>query len=219
MDRLLKGIEMICFDVDGTLYTDVDRVWEAVKPLAVELVAEQTGVARGKVESDFNGIYMMTGSSTKVLENFGIVAVDFFREELGKMDLTKVIDRNERVIEAIRNLKSKGFRLSVLSNGGLGAVKKKLMVIGLNVEDFEFVLASDELGVSKPNKGAFGAVVERSAREGKKLRHDQILYVGDREEIDVVGAKNVGMKAVLVGGRSELADENFKDLSELVRFI
>jgi len=215
-----KGdIRMICFDVDGTLYRDIGRVWEAVKPLAIDLVVQETGIKRDRVEDDFDREYLRVGSSTKVLKRFGINPKEFFKKKLETMDLTKVIDRNEWTVTGVRRLKEKGYRVSILSNGSLRVVKKKLAAIGLKEDDFEFVLTSDELGVSKPSRAAFEAVVGESGRMGDRLRYDQILYVGDREDIDIVGAKNAGMKAVLIGGKSELVDESFEDLSGLIGFI
>ena len=58
---------------------------------------------------------------------------------------------------------------------------------------FEFVIDSAVVGVSKPDPAIFQDALRRGS-----LRSDQAIYVGDYYEVDVVGARSVGMLPVLL---------------------
>ena len=57
---------------------------------------------------------------------------------------------------------------------------------------FEFVIASSDYGVMKPNRYIFQAGIVKSGLEAK-----DIWYVGDKVAVDVLGSKAAGMTPVL----------------------
>ena len=64
---------------------------------------------------------------------------------------------------------------------------------------FSSTVFSDEVGFCKPDPRVF----EKALRE-LKVRPEEAVHVGDLLRTDVVGAKNVGMKAVLVSNESDV---------------
>lgn len=58
---------------------------------------------------------------------------------------------------------------------------------------FDLILASGELGISKPEPGIFDAALERLGATA-----DQCLYIGDNYWADVVGARRAGVTPVLL---------------------
>ncbi|MEU9989542.1 HAD family hydrolase [Streptomyces sp. NPDC048045] len=83
-------------------------------------------------------------------------------------------------------------RHAVLSNSSLTVQEHKLRTLGLR-DRFESVLCAAELGVSKPQAGAFLA-----ACEALGLPPAQVAYVGDHPEVDGRGAAEAGLVSVWI---------------------
>ncbi|MEU6668713.1 HAD family hydrolase [Streptomyces sp. NPDC046727] len=83
-------------------------------------------------------------------------------------------------------------RHAVLSNSSITVQEHKLRALGL-LDRFESVLCAAELGVSKPQPGAFLA-----ACEALRLPPHEVAYVGDHPEIDGRGAAEAGLMSVWI---------------------
>ena len=91
----------------------------------------------------------------------------------------------------------------------LQALKKRDLVLGLltnlrqDVDSIcrelgmdtylDFTVTSAEVGAEKPHPPVFLAALERAA-----VTSDEALHVGDQYNVDVVGARNLGIRAVLL---------------------
>jgi putative hydrolase of the HAD superfamily len=83
-------------------------------------------------------------------------------------------------------LRARGIALAVLSNGW-----NPLQIHKARRAGFEGpVLASADLGVQKPDRRAFAALVDLLGTEG------DTWYVGDDPRIDVEGARAAGIRAI-----------------------
>ncbi|MFE1250026.1 HAD family hydrolase, partial [Streptomyces sp. NPDC058766] len=93
-------------------------------------------------------------------------------------------------------------RHAVLSNSSLHVQDRKLRLLGVH-DRFETILCAAELGVSKPEAGAFLA-----ACESLNLPPHQVAYVGDHPEIDGRGAADAGLLSVWIdrGGPSAMVE-------------
>jgi putative hydrolase of the HAD superfamily len=83
-------------------------------------------------------------------------------------------------------------RHAVLSNSSLTVQDRKLRVLGVH-DRFEVILCAAELGVSKPEAGAFLA-----ACDALGLAPREVAYVGDHPEIDARGAAAAGLLSVWI---------------------
>ncbi len=80
-----------------------------------------------------------------------------------------------------------GLRLAVFSDY---EPVEKLRRLGLADLPWEVVVAGDRLGALKPHRRGFDAVVA-----GLRVPPGAILHVGDREDTDVAGALDAGLRA------------------------
>ncbi|MGW1409076.1 HAD family hydrolase [Streptomyces sp. NPDC002403] len=89
------------------------------------------------------------------------------------------------------------FRHAVLSNSSIRNQDRKLRALGVR-DRFEAVVCAVELGVSKPEAGAFHAACEALA-----LEPGEVAYVGDEPDIDAGGAVAAGLMGIWLdrGGR------------------
>ncbi|MEW1751460.1 HAD family hydrolase [Streptomyces angustmyceticus] len=81
-------------------------------------------------------------------------------------------------------------RQAVLSNASTPNQERKLAVLGIRGA-FEAVLCADELGYAKPAPEAF-----HGACKALGLTPPEVVYVGDKLDIDALGARDAGLTAV-----------------------
>lgn len=100
------------------------------------------------------------------------------------------------VAEAIQTL-SKDFLLAVVSDTGFspGKVLRRLMQEFELLNYFSAFSFSDETGVAKPHPKAFKVILDELG-----VMPHEALHIGDIEYTDIVGAKNMGMKAIRFTG-------------------
>lgn len=96
-----------------------------------------------------------------------------------------------------------GFRHGVLSNSSIHNQDRKLRALGVR-DRFEAVVCAVELGMSKPDAGAFHAACDALA-----LDPHEVAYVGNEPDIDAGGAVAAGLAGIWLdrtglGGRADL---------------
>lgn len=124
--------------------------------------------------------------------------------------------------DLLHDLQAAGVKLGLISDTGLtvGRVMRTILERDGVLTCFQGLAFSDELGVTKPNPLTF-----RRALEGMGVAPAEAVHVGDLPFTDVRGAKELGMRAVLITGVTGLADdgqadavvEDFGELRELFR--
>lgn len=89
-------------------------------------------------------------------------------------------------------LRSRGYRLGLLTNGTEEQQRDKLAVTGLP-DAFDVVHVSGRTGFQKPDVRAFAALASDLG-----VSASECLFVGDDAERDVAGARRAGMRSLLV---------------------
>ncbi len=109
-----------------------------------------------------------------------------------------------QIIPALDFLKKKGCTISLLSNTGSirgATLKTALAPTGL-FDRFDFLLFSDEMGVSKPSPAAFDFLKSEVNSRRPDLPESNILHIGDSQLADELGAKNAGLAAVRINSNN-----------------
>lgn len=151
-------------------------------------------------EQQFIQIREELGSNTKALNKLGVDGQKFFTDVWDQMDLSQYIKPEPKVVEMFEQLRD--YRHFLLSNSNrLDQMERKLGLVGLSLDVFELIVETTVLGLSKPDQAVYQYALDKL-----QVSPSQILYVGDREETDIVGAKRVGMRTCLIGSESDLAD-------------
>jgi REG-2-like HAD superfamily hydrolase len=115
----------------------------------------------------------------------------------------------------LEELGRKGFTLGVISNA-TNLVKRVLDNLNLS-KNFDFVIVSDEVGVSKPSSKIF-----RMAAEKARTSPNRMLFIGDKLATDVKGAVAAGMNAILIDRADTYPDADcirIRDLNSLRTFL
>lgn len=119
-------------------------------------------------------------------------------------------------IEALRELRRRGHRLGLLTNGGAVLQRAKIERYDL-APLFDAVRVEGEVGVGKPKAAAFEGALAALGASGETA-----AMIGDDLEADIKGAQAVGLSGVWVdhGGRGPGArarpDRVVRALAELV---
>lgn len=205
----VPNIKFLCFDVDGTLYRNVPEAWNAIQDQIYNIVAKQRLLNHKQAAKYVKQRYQELGSSTKVLNELGIDGEEFFTKAFGKIDLTKFVSKDIKLIKLISKLREK-YILGIISNTHFSIADKKLSAIGLSLADFNPLITTYEFGFLKPDPAAFLKALELA-----KVTPESAVYIGNSVESDVLGAKSVGMRTVLVWSESKEADLSIPTIYDL----
>lgn len=102
---------------------------------------------------------------------------------------------NKHVFSTLEYLHRRAYRIGLISNTGRSpgrTLRRLLDMFGL-LRFFDATIFSNEVGWLKPDRRIFMAAVEKL-----DVEPERILHVGDDPERDVWGAKQAGMKALLL---------------------
>ncbi|MBL1085072.1 HAD family hydrolase [Streptomyces actinomycinicus] len=200
-------IRAVVWDVDDTLfdYTTADREGMRAHLAAEDLLAgygsAEAALLRWREATDQQWARFAAGENTFQGQRRDRVRVfldaeltdaqadAWFQRYLGHYEAAWSLFPD--VLPALEALAA-SHRHAVLSNSSLVVQEHKLRTLGL-LDRFETVLCAAELGVSKPEAGAFLA-----ACEALGLPPHQVAYVGDHPEIDGRGAAEAGMLSVWI---------------------
>jgi 8-oxo-dGTP diphosphatase/putative hydrolase of the HAD superfamily len=119
----------------------------------------------------------------------------------------------------LKELKKKKYQIGIIANQ-LPGTEERLIKFGIR-QYIDLIVASAEVGVSKPDKKIFELALERANCNPQKT-----MMVGDRVDNDIVPAKSMGMGTVwlkqgfgqywIVKNESEKADYEVESLSDLL---
>jgi putative hydrolase of the HAD superfamily len=114
------------------------------------------------------------------------------------------------VLPIMKTLKRRGLILGLISNLIMGDV---------GLESYlDIVVTAEDVGANKPAPPIFLAALERAGADASEA-----VYIGDQYETDVVGARGVGIKPILID-RYDLMPEvsdcpRIHSLSEVVEYL
>ena len=223
----MSRIKGIVFDVDGTLYSNtklrllisllllVNFFRSPVKfPKLVKIISSYRKSQEKLRENTTGNVKAAqialtskdTGCSPEEVET---VVSDWFDTRPLK-HLEKAARKN--LVYIFKWIKSKDLKLGLLSDY---PCREKAEALGLS-EYIDVVLSAQDEGVNvfKPNPKGFEVIAEKLG-----LKPIEIIYIGDRAEIDVPGAVKTGMTAVIIGGKkgkNYISITNFNELKKII---
>lgn len=99
-------------------------------------------------------------------------------------------------IEVLDKLKSRGYKLALISNfdDSIHTLAEELGI----AEKFDLILSSEEARASKPNPKIYNFALEKL-----ELVAEEALMIGDSYQGDYAGPKNIGMEAIYLDRRKD----------------
>lgn len=153
-----------------------------------------------------------------ILEAAGVQVSTDLAQRIWQMAMTVPKDfiPFEDTIPALERLAAKGYSMGVISNLRRD-MDQLCQRLGL-MKYLDYSLSSEQAGSEKPHARIFLAALERSG-----VSPEEALHVGDQHRSDVMGARAVGIHAVLIdrgGWHPEINDvPRIASLSELAELL
>jgi len=180
----LRGIRWVCFDVGETLI-DETRQWAGW--------ADWLGVTRLTFFAALGAVIAARRDHREVFQllrpDFDLAAARAARVAAGQPESFGVADLYPDVRPTLAQLRAGGLRIAIAGNQPLWA-EATLDTIGLPAD---LVAASDRWGVHKPSPAFFARLAHEAGASP-----EEIAYVGDRLDNDVLPARAAGMWAVFL---------------------
>ncbi|MGG4345839.1 HAD family hydrolase [Paenibacillus lautus] len=111
--------------------------------------------------------------------------LSFFRKEI-----PLCIQPMDQLFPVLRQLKSKGLKLGIITNGTVQVQEGKIQRLGIR-EYFDSIVISEETGVKKPDPAIYMKVLERL-----NVLPSETWFVGDHPHNDIIGAAQCGIKPI-----------------------
>lgn len=108
----------------------------------------------------------------------------------------------------------RGHVKGIITNGPSAEQRAKLERLGV-ADEFQHILISEECGYAKPDLRIFGL-----ATSVTRLRAEEIVYIGDHYELDVLPARRLGLRAIwLDRSGTAVAAEGAEVVRSLEQFV
>ncbi|ROS73919.1 putative hydrolase of the HAD superfamily [Curtobacterium sp. PhB130] len=205
----LVGVSAVGFDLDGTLFDHLGSARDGVESFFRSLGVEPTEAA---VTSWFT-------AEQREFERWRGGRISFQEQRRARLravlpplgvelptgddDLDALFEEYLRAYRGawrafpgsrslLRQLRSTGYRVGLLTNGIESQQRDKLDLIGLS-DEFDAICVSESIGVQKPDPRAFAALAT-----ALDVTPSSCLFVGDDPGTDVAGARAAGMRSLLI---------------------
>jgi 2-haloalkanoic acid dehalogenase type II len=220
-------LKAVLFDLGDTLVktADVMETYQrilseyGINRTKVEIIAahEEAGSQLGFEHMKTMGDYYWVKRNQIFLEKLGLLG----REDLARVIAEQWWEYSEVVLhtdveETLDQLKQRGLKTGIITNGLQTDFEKIMAKTRLNRAFFDIIVTIDTFGQMKPEKEIF-----HSALCILNVAPHEALFVGDAIEYDYEGAKNAGLKALLIDrdGRINENVEKIHSLREILTFI
>lgn len=206
-------IKHIWFDVDGTLAPHTDEFMRVHDQLRYETYATYLHKPVTKeLQEEYEELYTKYGSNSKVFRSLG-AASDYWMKHFESIDKAQYYEADEKIYGTVNKLKDK-VKVSVFTNLTAEGTKTTLRTLKIDPSWMTFYLSGDDVKERKPSLSGFHEMIRLSG-----IPAEETCYVGDRVKVDILPAKEVGMRTCLLWNKSDEADysfENFEDLLSIV---
>jgi FMN phosphatase YigB (HAD superfamily) len=209
-------IKHVWFDMAGTLYRETPLFKDAHNKLKYSTYAKLVGQKDfEKAKEEYEALYSKHRSNSGVFVSLGKPS-DYWQNTFDELDVTKLLQPDPAIHKTLKAIKTIA-PISVFSNFRANQIASYLTYLGIPPEEFTYLLSGDDVKERKPALHGFHKMIKLS-----KVSPEQIMFIGDRVNVDIKPAKQVGMKTCLIYSQSEEADfsvQSFQELLDVVKKI
>ncbi|MEE6245965.1 MAG: HAD family hydrolase, partial [Thermoproteota archaeon] len=208
---MIKGIIL---DLDGTLLNNNSyyRKFEEIYP----------GVIRSLLDEDENTIndkinYVHNNSVygfTKSIREIGINSEFFFMKMRDELPIRTLIRPDPKLNIILKDLTELNYSIVILTNTGKYLVYAILDSLGIDLSIFKSIITSDDTGL-KPTSEPYVYALSKLG-----LSAHESVYVGDRYDIEIKPAIDLGIKTIFITENDKKdADYTIKDIYEIKEIL
>ena len=182
MDIKVDQNTVIVFDLDDTLYNEIDYLRSAYMELAKELKPKNW-------EELFSYLFSLYRNNKNVFEyvseNFDIPLTELIE---GYRNHLPNITPFDSVFEKLQNIKNREGKIAILTDGRKTTQRNKIKALGL-LPYIDHIVISDEIGSEKPHENNFTSVE-------LKFKLSNYYYIGDNVRKDFITPKRLGWQTI-----------------------
>lgn len=234
-----EGVEWVWFDLDDTVYDFAASSLISLKKVYVKydlgrfFLDEQQWIdVYHKHNAALWGLYNNAQITQQKLrfDRFYLPLQEGGADEEENLRLNPILDVDylamlgstglliEGAKKALEHLKSRGYKIGILSNGFRGVQNEKLRTSGIS-HLIDMVVLSDDININKPDRRIYDYALEKAG-----ARAEESLMIGDNPSTDIVGAIKAGWKAILYSptcaeDRMEIEGEEIEVINHLEKLL
>ena len=169
---------VICFDLDDTLYKEIDYLKSAYREIAMSVGHPEAAVRM------LDWYYAKENAFEKLIETYGLSitvsdCLKIYRNHFPEISL------DAGVKEFLVELKDNGAKLGLISDGRSTTQRIKIKALGLE-GFFDIEIISEEFGSEKPSLKNYQAVMDKFSER------QRFIYVGDNPAKDFIAPNQLG---------------------------
>lgn len=197
-------IQLFIWDFDGTLYRIPEQLAIAERNSKIAVIEKLKKLPHNHAVAEFHRVMQTEKSATAAVAQIcGITVYEAAKLSEALFDRRQYIQRDEKLVNLFNILDSRNLLIQrrvhyILANGWRAKIEEALPALGLPVNLFQEIVTSETVGVNKPHPDGYLYILKKTG-----LPPDKHLMIGDREAVDLVTAKRLGMQTCLVGGTIE----------------
>ena len=208
-----SNIKHICFDLGGTLVRENPEFVKVHNEVRYKTYAKVINKPiTDKLKIEYEELYKKYGTNSAIFSSLDLPS-DYWQNHFNTLDRDKVYYYDPDIYKTVVALQH-FFSLSIFTTIKTEAAYKTLEIGKLDSKYFQFIISGDDVKHRKPSLEGYYKVIEKT-----HLKSEEILYVGDRVNADIIPAKKTGMKTCLVWKKSVEADYCIEKFSELLKII
>ena len=197
---------VICFDLDDTLYKEIDYLKSAYREIALH-AAQGDQLLAGKAYGEMLQAYKDGGNAfLRINELLGVetpVSAYLAMYRTHRPD----IHLEEDVVATLDALKTAGCTMALITDGRSVQQRNKIAALGLNrwIAD-EDIVVSEEIGSEKPDEANYRRIMNRHPDA------DRFVYIGDNPAKDFIAPNRLGWSTVcLLDNGENIHSQRFDD--------
>lgn len=208
-------IQAVFFDMDDTLY-DTSGFASIARRAAVKSMVHN-GLQCSEEEGYEHLMEIVREKGSNYSKHFNILTNDINGSEDPLIIVNGIITYHNTKFAMLKlqpdsfaillYLKSKGYKVGLITNGKEFKQWEKLIRLGL-YPFFDEIVTSESVGVEKPD-----AKIYQIAMDRLNVTKGTSVMVGNNFDVDIMGAYNAGMQSMIIN--SKLTDEQNKKLEQL----
>ncbi len=206
-----KEVDVVGFDLDNTLYTLTEEMQSWIRQRVCVVTSERLRRDSGEVQREFEERYKELQSARRSLMALGLPedeSIDIVQRCLEEEEIVGFIKRDEQLAALIGKLR-KEYGLFLITGSNEKLTGEKLRRLGVEKEVFSVMVCANTQ-YRREDGSAFHYV-----SAALQVPHQRMLFVGDREAVDILPAARLGIKTAIVNGRSAHATYNLSTLYDL----
>jgi HAD superfamily hydrolase (TIGR02253 family) len=224
------AIRAVLFDLDNTLIDFLKMKKMSVEAAITAMIDAGLPMKKGPATKMLWGLYDEYGIE------YGKIFQEFLKKAMGSVDWkilaagviayrnvkSGFLEPYPHVTRTLLTLKDQGYRLAVVSDAP--RMKAWLRLTAMRLADFfEVVVTSDDAqGKLKPHPEPYRVALRKLG-----LRPEEVIFVGDNPNRDILGAGKLGIRTVLAKygewtkpeGKSMKPDHEIRDVQELLDIL